>query len=80
MLNSRAGIRSMPRAMIMIACIVMYITAATHYFLVFRGLVLDNNAVEYNIENALNCAAALAPGPLLYPPCNDSRRRDYHVC
>ena len=43
--------------------------AATHYFLVFRGLLLDSNATEYYTANALNCAAVMVDYPFLHSPC-----------
>lgn len=52
----------------MIACIIMYITATTHYFLVFRGLLLDSTVSAYFASNALACAAALGPGTWLGAP------------
>ena len=57
--KSRAGIRSFAKAMIMIACIAMYIMAIAHYFLVFRDLLVTSNGSTYLIENASACVIAL---------------------
>lgn len=71
--TSRGGARSVPRMLVMTACIAMYTTAVTHYFLTIRWLLLDSGTSTDRAKKSVDCVYNLFQGIDDPEPCDGPR-------